>query len=355
MKKLVIVSTDTNEKLIAKEKSYNTSNKPFTRHQIILNDIAVKFPNSMVAQNLASETQLKKIISDSPCVTKEYILFLENAYKSYKESMTTSEDYISPYDDGLVNYLFNKDAVFTNLENIPYYLQCGIYGNDFCTSIFDNTYLTAIKSAYNGVIAAKIIESNIIIYCLNILPGHHASKNLYSGYCFINNAAICAFELLKKYQKISILDIDYHHGDGTQKIFYENPRVLTVSIHGNPQYSYPFYTGYANEVGSGNGTKFNLNFPLEIGTNIEIYKNTLSIALDAILDFNPDILIIAFGADTHIFDPQGGFHLETDDYLSIGKLVKSKISKPIIVMQEGGYYLEVVGKIICNFLDGLFN
>jgi acetoin utilization deacetylase AcuC-like enzyme len=352
MKKLVIITAKTNEEFVLRERSYQATNKPFTRQKIIFDELSNRYSDALIVENMESLDFIKNEIALCPFITDYYLVFLENAYKSYIESGVNNPDYISPYDNGLVNYLFSKSACEINSLNIPYYLQCGMFGNDYCTSIFDYTYETALRTAHNGILASKYIEKDTIVYCCNVLPGHHAAENLYGGYCFINNAAVCTFKLLKRHNKISILDIDYHHGDGTQTIFYNDPRIQTISIHGNPINNYPFYTGFANENVEINGVSYNQNYPLESKSSVQSYIDTLIEALNKINDFNPDILIIAFGADTYQLDPQGSFDLNLGDYTIIGKMIR-KIQKPIIITQEGGYDLEFVGKIVSNFIKGL--
>jgi len=354
MTNLIIISScpSANASIINREETFNTTNKPFTRHLKIYSKLSQKYPEATYINEKWASDLIKKKIVTLPFIDSAYIIFLENAYKSFI-SCGSNDECTSPYDGGLVNYLYHKSGLPNNKKNIPYYLQCGIYGNDFCTSIFDYTYETALESAYNSIIAAKNIELNKIIYCCNIFPGHHAAPKLFSGYCFLNNTAICAHKLLEKYDRITILDLDYHHGDGTQKIFYEDSRVLTVSLHGDPINNYPFYTGYDNEHGEGHGDAYNYNYPLANGTSWPTYSGILSEALDMITEFNPDVLIVAFGADTYKDDPQGGFCLDLPDYQQMGQLIKKAITKPIIVTQEGGYHMESIDKIVCNFIDGL--
>ncbi|XWV24958.1 acetylpolyamine aminohydrolase [Tupanvirus deep ocean] len=352
MAKLTIVTTAVDTAIVMKEELFNSTNKPFTRQYKIFKKLEETFSNANYQILDINTRDIRPVLETCPCVSRDFLDFLENAFKSFLESGSSGE-YISPYDGGLVNYCFNKSVTFKNIKKLPYYMQCGFYSNDFTTSIFDYTYASVLKSAYNGIIAAQDLHSDSVVYCLNVFPGHHATNNFYSGYCFLNNAAICTYELLKKYNKVAILDIDYHHGDGTQKIFYEDPRVLTVSIHGDPVDNYPFYVGYVDEIGEGYGEAYNYNYILPKGSDINDYVNKLTDALEMISQFNPDVLVIAFGGDTYNNDPQGGFCLNLDDYKTLGGIIKNTIHKPIIITQEGGYYLDDIDKIVSNFLQNL--
>lgn len=350
MNKLIIITSELNREIISQEENILSTNKPFTRHNSIIKLLSTMKESNIVTLNSTID-EIETKIKNMECVDSNYLDFLKNAYKSYLENGCPSDNK-SPYDDGLVAYCFPKNNKPYN--NLPHYLQCGIYGNDFCTSIFGHTYETALRSAENGIIAADYCQENdTIIYCANILPGHHATDSTYSGYCFLNNAAICAKKLLETNQKIAILDLDFHHGDGTQKIFYENDNVLTISLHANPTNSYPFYSGYENEFGEKNGLGYNLNYPLEKNTNIEKYLSVLGDAMDKINKFCPDVLIIPFGADTYELDPQGSFKIELPDYTDIGELIKRKFKNKIIITQEGGYFLDLVDAIVYNFIRGM--
>ncbi|XWV26207.1 acetoin utilization deacetylase [Tupanvirus soda lake] len=352
MAKLTIVTTPMDTVIVRKEESFNTTNKPFTRQYKIFKKLEETFLSANYLISNFDVKDIRSVLETYPCVSCDYLDFLENAFKSHLES-NDNDEYVSPYDGGLVNYCFSKTMPVKKSNKLPYYMQCGLYSNDFTTSIFDYTNVFALQSAYNGIIAANSLRNDSVIYCLNVFPGHHAAKDFYSGYCFLNNAAICAYELLKKYNKVAILDIDYHHGDGTQKIFYDDPRVLTISIHGDPASNYPFYVGYIDEIGEGYGEAYNYNYPLPKGSDINAYINKLTDALEIISVFDTDILVIAFGGDTYNNDPQGGFCLNLDDYKTIGSFIRKSVNKPIIITQEGGYYLDDIDKIVSNFVESL--
>jgi len=250
------------------------------------------------------------------------------------------------------------------LKSLPLYKLSGYYGNDTMSPIMEMTYSNAMKSAANSYLAAEMAskEQYKVIYALNSSPGHHASLNGgYSGYCFINNGAVVA----KRFQElgfkhICILDLDYHAGNGTQDIFYQDPTVLTISIHMNPILDYPSFIGFEDEEGLNDGSGYNLNLCLNKGANWDEYSKKLNLALTDILNFRPDALIIAFGCDTFYLDPDAskiaGSKLELDDYIKMGEMINESIKDiPIVVTQEGGYYLDKVPTMVSSFLLSLAN
>jgi Deacetylases, including yeast histone deacetylase and acetoin utilization protein len=349
---LTVITSLPNQKIISEEVHHLTTNKPFTRQEKILSMLSrCRGVNIEIVQNDFAEQE--QCVIRSTATDPKYLTFLKNAYPSFVEA-GSNEEYVSPFDGGLNNYYFPKNVISDAiLDKVPYYLQCGVYSNDFCTSIFNYTYEYCIRSAFNGLLASSRLGTTNVIYCLNVLPGHHATNNLYSGYCFINNAAVCAYGLLPFCSKIAILDLDFHHGDGTQKIFYDNPNVMTISIHGDPTITFPFYSGYAAEKGFCGMSRYNYNFPLPMKTKIDTYHKTLIRALELINGFGPSVVIIPFGADTYNGDPQGGFSLEFNDYELIGCSIREYIKVPMIVTQEGGYCLDVVDNVLYHFFMGL--
>lgn len=344
---LRVITSKPHPEMINVESQNRMANKPFTRQQQILDEIA-----DLPCQVIELSANLRELREEllKLGVEPDYLTFLENAYQSYKDH-GSRYDFTSDKDGGLVAYKFCKNSDFRN-PKIPYYVQSGIYGDDTYTSIFEHTYQTALISAQNGLEAVRLIKigEKSIIYCLNIYPGHHATNKSYSGYCFLNNAAICARKLRENYDRIAILDLDYHHGDGTQQIFKDDLRVMTVSIHGETNDDYPFYTGFPEDVGL---DCHNRNFVLPKGTSGDKYLETFSRALDLIRKFNPRILIIAFGTDTYAQDPEGGFQLEMQHYQLLGKMIRDNYTGPVIVTQEGGYQIEITGRIVKTFLKAM--
>ncbi len=181
-------------------------------------------------------------------------------------------------------------------------------------------------------------------------PGHHAAADYIGGYCYLNNAAIAAQSLLDEgARKVAILDVDYHHGNGTQSIFYARKDVLFVSIHGDPAQEYPYFLGRADEIGEGKGKGFNMNLPLRWQSSAEQWFAALEYGLAAIADYAPDYLLISLGVDTYINDPISQFRLTSDDYLTLGARIAS-LGLPMQFILEGGYAVDAIGTNVANVL-----
>jgi len=173
------------------------------------------------------------------------------------------------------------------------------------------------------------------------------------GYCYLNNNSLAAQSLLDEgAARVAILDVDYHHGNGTQSIFYERDDVLTISLHADPKVEYPFFLGYADEPGSGQGHGFNVNYPLPFGTAWDSYRGALADALDKVRKFSPDALVVALGLDTFAGDPTTFFEITTDDFSRMGAAISS-LELPTLVVLEGGYSVDWIGENTVKFLGGL--
>ena len=176
--------------------------------------------------------------------------------------------------------------------------------------------------------------------------------NYAGGYCFLNNAAIAAQWLRDAGAKrVAILDIDYHHGNGTQEIFFDRSDVVFASIHGDPQFEYPFYTGHADEVGEGEGRGFNLNLPLPAGTAYADWSETFSNAVEFVGRCEPDYLVVSVGMDTFVDDPISSFCLQTEDYVKVGAEIEA-IGLPTVFVFEGGYAVSALGDNVAALLRG---
>jgi acetoin utilization deacetylase AcuC-like enzyme len=232
--------------------------------------------------------------------------------------------------------------------------KAGYFCFDSGTPLTPETWEAAAWSAACADEASRIVEagSSPLAYALCRPPGHHASRDLFGGYCYFNNAAIVARRLRDR-GRIVILDIDFHHGNGTQDIFYRDDQVLFISIHGSPDDFYPYFSGFAAETGAGKGQGFNLNIPLPRGTDGQEYRRMLEgRVLPAIRAFGPSYQIISAGFDTFKNDPIGAFTLETADYDLVGDLI-GRTGVPTLVLQEGGYCVEDLGLNVVSFLRGV--
>ncbi|QIA09352.1 histone deacetylase family protein [Draconibacterium halophilum] len=239
------------------------------------------------------------------------------------------------------------------LKKVDAPLWGGLWCTDAVTPIKKKTYEVARASVETALTGAELIRNGKekTVYALCRPSGHHAGPRVFGGYCYFNNAATAAEFLLQK-GKVAIVDIDYHHGNGTQEFFDEIKSVFTFSIHGNPEFEYPYFWGYSEEKGKGQAVGTNHNEPLPAGTQLKEYSEAVARILKKIQAFNPSYLIISAGFDTHEADPIGSFKLRTEDYLSIGKQFKS-LDIPTLVCQEGGYNTNVLGECAKNFLLGI--
>lgn len=223
---------------------------------------------------------------------------------------------------------------------------------DTYTPIVAKTYDAARSSVDVALTGAKsVLEGERIVYSLCRPPGHHADCNSMGGYCYFNNAAIAA-EYLSRHGKVAILDIDFHHGNGTQSVFYDRADVLYVSIHANPEVKFPYSSGFSEEVGRGEGLGFNKNYPLPLGTTNEEYMEVLQRALQDVRNFTPNFLVISAGFDTYEKDPIGGFKLTIPFYRNISQQIAA-LNLPTLIIQEGGYNIDALGDIAYSFLQGI--
>ncbi len=233
--------------------------------------------------------------------------------------------------------------------------RLGAYCFDTATPIVAGTAGAARASVDIGLTALDLVlEGAPVAYGLCRPPGHHAGRNLIGGYCFYNNAAIVAESLVARgAERVAILDVDFHHGNGTQQIFWERGDVLYVSLHGDPAGIYPYYSGYAAERGAGEGDGTTLNLPLAAGTAGPGYLAALEEAMDAIRAFDADApLVVSLGFDTYHADPICDLALRTEDYGRMGSHI-GDLGMSAVVLQEGGYAVEALGANAVAFLAGL--
>jgi acetoin utilization deacetylase AcuC-like enzyme len=223
---------------------------------------------------------------------------------------------------------------------------------DTACPIGPHTWESACWSAWTAAAAAEaVLAGDRAAYALCRPPGHHAYSDLAGGFCFLNNAAIAAQILRRAHDRVAILDVDVHHGNGTQGIFYARDDVLTVSLHSDPADYYPFLCGYAHERGCGRGEHYNRNLPLPRSTEDDDYLAALDEAVATIRAFAPGALVLAVGLDAHRGDPLRGMRLSTGAFERIGGAV-ARIGLPTVLVQEGGYLSEALGRNLTAFLTG---
>ncbi|ACY15614.1 histone deacetylase family protein [Haliangium ochraceum] len=228
------------------------------------------------------------------------------------------------------------------------------YGFDAGTPITAGTWAAARGAAEVALSAAARVHAGAgHAFALCRPPGHHAGSDFYGGYCFLNNAAIAAQWLRDQgAERVAVLDVDYHHGNGTQEIFYRRDDVLFVSLHADPRSAYPFFAGHADETGADAGAGCNLNLPLPLGCDWSLYADALDTALARVRAFSPDVLVVSFGADTYERDPISQFRLTSGDFVRMGDRIGA-LARPTVVVMEGGYAVYALGVNTGNFLTGL--
>jgi len=230
--------------------------------------------------------------------------------------------------------------------------KLGYYALAAETSITNGTWEAALASANVAIEGAMRLLDEKAVFSLCRPPGHHAAFDMYGGYCFFNNAGLAAQNLLDQgLSRIAILDVDFHHGNGTQDIFYARDDVLFISLHGRPEDEFPHFLGYADEIGEGIGKGFNLNFPMPKGTGFETWRNALQLAMQRIADYAPDALVISLGTDTYENDPISSFKLKSDDFMTFGGDL-AKLKLPTQFVMEGGYAIDEIGINAVNVLQG---
>lgn len=273
----------------------------------------------------------------------EYLTFLETIHTRWRRIEGAAPEVIPNIHPANRTDSYPKSAIG----------QAGYHQADTACPIAEHTWEAAYWSAQSAITGADLIvagESGI--YALSRPPGHHAFTDLAGGFCFLNNAAIAAERLRQAGFRPAILDVDVHHGNGTQGIFYDRADVLTVSIHADPLRFYPFFWGHAHERGEGAGLGMNLNLPLPRGTGDDAYLETLDIALQQIRSFGADCIVVALGLDASIDDPFKGLAITQPGFVRIGERL-AQTGLPLLLVQEGGYLSDTLGANLASVLGGI--
>ena len=231
--------------------------------------------------------------------------------------------------------------------------QAGWHQADTACPIAAHTFEAACAGANAAVHAAELVLGGApYAYALCRPPGHHAYAERAGGFCFLNNSAIAAQRVVERTGgRVAILDVDVHHGNGTQGIFYDRGDVLTVSVHADPAAFYPFFCGYADERGAGAGEGANLNLPLPRGTGDAGFLDALEPALGAIRAHRPAALVVALGLDAFAGDPLAFLTVTTPGFAAIGRRIAG-LRLPTVIVQEGGYVCDALGDNLASFLTG---
>lgn len=273
-----------------------------------------------------------------------YLTFLETAWDDWKAAGMAGEIIAA-----------NVPARGMHLDRIPENIdgKVGYYCHASETAITQGTWTAALSSVACAQSAQRHVAAGAdSAFALCRPPGHHATADQYGGYCFINNAAVVA-EMFRTSgaQRVAILDIDFHHGNGTQTLFYDRADVMFASLHGAPQEAYPYYLGYADETGKDAGEGTNHNYPMTAGTGFGVWGQALDDAIANITRWGAEALIISLGVDAYKEDPISFFRLESDDFTDAGRRI-GRMKLPTVFCMEGGYAIEAVGINTVNVLEG---
>ncbi|MFN3616347.1 MAG: histone deacetylase family protein, partial [Rubrimonas sp.] len=273
----------------------------------------------------------------------DYLAFLRDAWSEWIDSGARGEIIATCYPVPGLRRL--------RPENIDG--KVGYYCHSAETAITAGTWAAAQASAACAMTAQRIVSAGArAAFALCRPPGHHAHAALYGGYCFLNNAALAAEGFRRDgAARVAILDVDFHHGNGTQDIFYDRDDVLFLSLHGAPEHAYPYFLGRADETGAGRGEGFTVNYPMPPGTPYGPWAQALDDALARIRAFGAEALVISLGVDTFERDPISFFRLTSPDFLDYGRRI-GRLGLPTLFALEGGYAVEEIGVNVVNVLQG---
>ena len=272
----------------------------------------------------------------------EYLVFMETIHSYWTRAKGASDEVIPNIHPDRRTASYPSSAAGL----------AGFHQADTSCPIAAGTWESAYWSAQTALSAVdEVLADEPAAYALCRPPGHHAFGDLAGGFCFLNNSAIAAQALLRAGRRPAILDVDVHHGNGTQGIFYHRRDVLTVSIHVDPAQFYPFFWGHSAERGEGEGRGYNLNLPLPRGADDADFQAALGIALERIRAFGADVLVLALGLDAHENDPFHGFNVTTPGFAKIAAAIAG-LDLPAVIVQEGGYLSTDLGDNLTSFLSG---
>ena len=272
----------------------------------------------------------------------DYLRFLQDAAAEWKTLKDASDEVL-----GNVHPVRRQGTMPQSITG-----RAGWFMQDMACGIGPKTWAAAAAASDVAVTAAElVIEGERAAYALCRPPGHHAYRDLAGGHCFLNNTAIAAEHLRSVHTRVAILDIDIHHGNGTQAIFYDRADVLTVSVHADPSRFYPFYWGYAHERGQGAGEGANLNIPIPLGAADDVYIAAIELAVPTIRAFAPGVLVVALGLDASADDPFGGAKVTAKGFRQAGEAI-ARLGLPTLFVQEGGYLSDRLGPNLTAVLGG---
>ncbi len=273
--------------------------------------------------------------------TPEYLRFLSGIHQRWARIEGASEDVVPNIHPDRRDGGYPLSAVG----------QAGYHMADTACPIGSGSWESIRWSANASVAAAQtVLDGAGAAYALCRPPGHHAFADMAGGFCYVNNTAVAATVLRRSHARVAIVDVDLHHGNGTQGIFYRRADVLTVSIHADPLRFYPFFWGYESERGEGPGLGYNLNLPLERGSGDGVFLDALDLAVERLRAFAPGALVVALGLDAFEGDPFGGLTLTTEGFARVGERL-ARLGLPSAIVQEGGYLCPALGDNLTSFLS----
>ena len=276
---------------------------------------------------------------------EDYVSFLQSAWDEWLADGNTTKN-ARPF------AFVGRGMRHADCRNV--HARFGRYSFDTDSPIVEGSWRAIRTSADTALTGAQlIIDGAQRAFSACRPPGHHATENYSGGYCYLNNTALAAQSLRDAgMDRVVTLDVDYHHGNGTQTIFYQRDDVMTISLHADPADEYPYFLGFSDEPGEGKGSGFNHNYPLPLETRWDTYSEALDDALDKVRRFSPDAIVIALGLDTFVDDPTTYFGIETADYQQMSAKI-ADIGVPVLTVLEGGYSVSHIGENTVSFLRGL--
>ena len=280
--------------------------------------------------------------------------YLAGAYESWVAAGFPDD----PGQDRVVGYLFPTPGLLSGLPlrtPTAAHARAGRFCYDTMTLVGPGTYRAARAAADAALTAVDLVQSGApAAYAACRPPGHHVTRDAFGGSCYLNNAAIAAQALRSAgHDRVAVVDIDAHHCNGTQSIFYDRPDVLVTSVHVDPGAGwFPHYLGFADETGRGDGVQANLNLPLAEGTGDQGWLAAVEVALDAVARFAPSAIVLSLGVDAAVDDPESPLRVTAEGYHEAAARVAA-LGLPVVAVQEGGYHLPTLGRLVAAALDGL--
>ncbi len=278
------------------------------------------------------------------------VRFIDEGWAQYKAHV--------PEVTEVVPFLYSRnvlrDKMSEGREPQHIFARAGYWCFETTTPLTEGTHEAARGAVDTALTTTQLVlDGERAAYGLCRPPGHHATSDMYGGYCFFNNAAIAAHHVAStRGVKVTVLDVDYHHGNGTQQIFYDRDDVQYVSLHGDPRRAYPYVLGFRDETGTGRGLGHTVNYPMPLRADDDAYTAALSDACEKVAAFRPDLLIVSLGVDTFITDPISDLAVTTEGMGRCGAIVR-QLGLPTVVLQEGGYDVNALGANVQSWLVGL--